>query len=88
MLKNVDDTVAKSVQGMAKKEKMCSVTPASIAYACIMLRHAATTVSIWDKDDRIFNYQVFFNLVVSLFDKSDETADVEWIDETLKWWNM
>ncbi|PPR03035.1 hypothetical protein CVT24_012266, partial [Panaeolus cyanescens] len=87
-LKRVDDTITKSVQGMAKKEKMTSVTPAAIGYACVMLRHAATTVSMWDKDDRSFNYQLFFDLVVSLFDKSDEVADIEWIDETLKWWNI
>ncbi|PPQ66264.1 hypothetical protein CVT24_007282 [Panaeolus cyanescens] len=87
-LKNLNDTITKSVKGMAKKEKMQHVTPASIAYACVMLRHAATCATSWDQHDRSFNYQKYFSIVVALFDKSDEDADIEWIDDTLKWWDV
>ncbi|KAF9033896.1 hypothetical protein BJ165DRAFT_1534448 [Panaeolus papilionaceus] len=86
-LKDLNDTITKSVQGMAKKEKMTNVMPASIAYACVMLRHAATCTTSWDQHDRSFNYQRYFAIVVALFDKDDEDADIEWIHDTLKWWD-
>ncbi|PPQ78642.1 hypothetical protein CVT24_002096 [Panaeolus cyanescens] len=87
-LKNLDDIITKSVQGMTKKEKMTTVTPASIAYACVMLRHAVTTATVWTQDDRSFNYQRYFEIIISLFDTKDEDADVEWVEDTIKWWNI
>ncbi|PPR03769.1 hypothetical protein CVT24_007512 [Panaeolus cyanescens] len=85
--KSLDEEV-KSFVGHAKREKMETVTPGSIAYACYMLRHGATSNNSYKKDDRLFSYEKYYERVVAMLDKSRAAANVEWIEDTIKWWNI
>ncbi|PPQ82042.1 hypothetical protein CVT24_009921 [Panaeolus cyanescens] len=87
-LGSLDPAKAKAIRGLALKHQMSTVTPQSIAHAAVMLRHAATTITEWKCLDRDFDYDDFYNNIVDLFNKEKEHADFEWIDSTIKWWNI
>lgn len=81
---------------------MTEVTGRHIAYTCIIVCiflfifianahfHLQTRIALrgkgWTLDDGAFEYGVFYQNIVRMFE-SDVEADAEWIAETLAWWN-
>ncbi|PPQ86903.1 hypothetical protein CVT24_002730 [Panaeolus cyanescens] len=88
LVSTLDASKVKAVRGLAQRHQMTTVTPSSIAYAAVMLRHAATAITDWRTQDREFDYDEFYCNIVDLFNKEKDDADLEWIESTIKWWNL
>lgn len=46
-------------------------------------RFGISNEDAWTGKDETFNYQIFFNIIVGLFDDSEDS----WCKETLEYWN-
>ncbi|KIM43032.1 hypothetical protein M413DRAFT_26238 [Hebeloma cylindrosporum] len=72
-------------KGRASKAKMfnlTSVTPRAIAYTCVIARLALRGRG-WTLEDGAFEYGVFYQNIVRMFEDDHED---DWVKETLAWW--
>ncbi|KAH9487418.1 hypothetical protein JR316_0001493 [Psilocybe cubensis] len=78
----------KTRSSQAKLHHMKTVTPASIAYACLLIRYSISGIEDWRIEDNVFDRQGFYNYIISLFepDKEDD-GDSDWSTDTIEWWN-
>ncbi|KAI1788256.1 hypothetical protein LXA43DRAFT_1160169 [Ganoderma leucocontextum] len=65
------------------KYKLFSVTPRSLAYTAVLVRHALMTDDFAATDPHGFNYEGMFTEILQLFKDEKST----WCKETLAWWN-
>ncbi|KAH9478018.1 hypothetical protein JR316_0010253 [Psilocybe cubensis] len=78
----------KTRSSQAKIHHMKTVTPASIAYACLLIRYSISSIEDWRIEDNVFDRHEFYKYIISLFepDKKDD-GDSEWSMDTIEWWN-
>ncbi|KAF8263533.1 hypothetical protein EI94DRAFT_1703920 [Lactarius quietus] len=65
-----------------KRYNISCVTLEMIAYATVQARFAISSEPNWGTMDGLFDYDVFFNVIVEIFDQ-----DEEWKQDTIQWWN-
>ncbi|KAG6874525.1 hypothetical protein C0992_007650, partial [Termitomyces sp. T32_za158] len=66
---------------IADKFSITTITPEIIAYTAIQARFALSSISQWNLQEGVFNFQDFYYNILSLFD------DRQWAKETLAFWN-
>ncbi len=61
---------------------LTEVTPQTIAYICVMVRQALASTQHWTDVDGIFDYELFYEMVVDLL------ADVDnpWVVDVMEFW--
>ncbi|KAF8264624.1 hypothetical protein EI94DRAFT_1592399 [Lactarius quietus] len=69
--------------GILKRYDITCITPEMIAYAVVQARFAITSEANWSAVDGLFDYKVFFNMIIEIFDQ-----DEDWKQDTIQWWNM
>ncbi|KAF8269196.1 hypothetical protein EI94DRAFT_1799482 [Lactarius quietus] len=52
-------------------------------YYLIRARFAITSEANWSAMDGLFDYKVFFNMIIEIFNQ-----DEDWKQDTIQWWNM
>ncbi|KAF8156612.1 hypothetical protein B0H34DRAFT_847204 [Crassisporium funariophilum] len=76
----------KTRSSQAKMNKMLSVTPRSIAYVCLMLRHSISDIEDWRTEDKLFKREEFYEFIMALFDNGDD-KESDWVKDTIELWN-
>lgn len=93
------DSAKKGRPSKASLHRLTAVTGRNIAYVCVVVSFILliffkcwleqTRIALrglgWTIDDGSFEYPVFYQNIVSLFE--DDPED-EWVKATLAWWNQ
>lgn len=66
---------------------MKSVAPRAIAYTAVQLRFALSSCTSWRVVDEDFNYEAFYNNILTFFEDCRTECDKAEIAELLLWWN-
>ncbi|KAI5981102.1 hypothetical protein EDD15DRAFT_2416898 [Pisolithus albus] len=66
---------------------MKSVSPRAIAYTAVQLRFALSSCTSWRVIDEDFNYEAFYNNILTFFEECHTERDKAEIAELLLWWN-
>ncbi|KAF8267155.1 hypothetical protein EI94DRAFT_1701250 [Lactarius quietus] len=73
----------KTRSGILKQYDIICITPEMIAYAAVQAQFTITSEANWSAVDGLFDYEVFFNMIIEIFDQ-----DEDWKQDTIQWWNM
>lgn len=66
---------------------MKSVAPRAIAYTAVQLRFALSSCTSWRVIDEDFDYEVFYNNILTFFEDCHTEWDKAEVAELLLWWN-
>lgn len=76
------------VRAAAKSSKaeihgLTEVTPKTIAYTCVMVRQALSSAEHWTMVDGIFNYEMFYEFILSVLEDEGDP----WVVDLMDFWN-
>jgi hypothetical protein len=90
---------AKVNKTKAKRFGLTEVTGRTIAYASVQVRRlqlsshflihyyqayvALSSMSLWGSSDNLFNLQLFYDVIVEMFERDPQDP---WVVDTLEWW--